>query len=47
MIVPEHPYDTLTAEEGQFRLENVPEDGSYRIKLWHEKLRQANQRNRG
>jgi plastocyanin len=37
IIVAEHPYYTLTDEEGQFRLENVPE-GSYRIKAWHEQL---------
>ncbi|MCZ6681220.1 MAG: carboxypeptidase regulatory-like domain-containing protein [Candidatus Poribacteria bacterium] len=37
IIVTEHPYYALTDEEGQFRLENVPE-GSYRIKAWHEEL---------
>ena len=37
IIVTEHPYYAITDQEGQFRLENVPE-GDYRIKAWHEEL---------
>ena len=37
IIVTEHPYYAITDQEGQFRLENVPE-GNYRIKAWHEEL---------
>jgi len=37
IIVAEHPYYTITDQEGRFRLDNVPE-GTYRVKAWHEKL---------
>ena len=37
IIVTEHPYYSVTDQDGQFRLENVPE-GNYRVKAWHEEL---------
>lgn len=37
IIVQEHPYVTVTAADGSFRLDQVPA-GTYRLRLWHEKL---------
>jgi hypothetical protein len=34
IVVAEHPYYTLTDENGNFTLEDVP-PGTYRLKVWH------------
>ena len=35
VFVADHPYVTVTNDNGEFVIENVP-SGTYRIKLWHE-----------
>ena len=35
LFVANHPYVTLTRENGEFVIDGVP-PGTYRIKMWHE-----------
>jgi plastocyanin len=37
VLVTDNPFFAVTAEDGGFTLENVP-DGKYTIEIWHEKL---------
>lgn len=32
-----HPYFSVTAEDGNYKIDNVP-DGTYEVEAWHEKL---------
>ncbi len=39
IVVLENPYFALTGPDGKFTIKNVP-PGTYKIKAWHEKLRE-------
>jgi plastocyanin len=39
IVVLENPYFVLTGPDGKFTIKNVP-PGTYKIKAWHEKLRE-------
>ena len=42
IVVAEHRYYTLTNEQGEFTLSNVP-PGTYELVIWHESLRRTSQ----
>jgi hypothetical protein len=42
IVVAEHPYYTVTNEEGEFVFENVP-PGKYKLQVWQEVLGRVNQ----
>ncbi len=42
IVVLENPYFTKTGPDGKYTITNVPE-GTYRIKTWHEKLKEKEQ----
>ena len=42
IVVAEHPFYTVTNEEGEFVFENVP-PGKYKLEVWQETLGRANQ----
>ncbi len=39
IVVLENPYFTQTGSDGKFTINNVP-PGTYKIKTWHEKLKE-------
>jgi len=42
VVVLQNPYFVLTGNDGAFEIKNVP-PGSYELKVWHEKLKEASQ----
>ncbi len=42
VYVGNNPYITVTAEDGTFKITDVP-PGNYKVKIWHEKLGEASQ----
>jgi hypothetical protein len=42
IVVAEHPFYTVTNEEGEFVFENVP-PGKYKLQVWQEVLGRVNQ----
>lgn len=42
-VVQEHPYYAVTAENGEFKLTDVPA-GEYELKVWHETLGESTQK---
>ncbi len=42
VVVLQNPYYTLTDKKGNFEIKGVPA-GSYKLKVWHEKLKEATQ----
>lgn len=43
VVILENPYFALTGSEGEFTINNIP-PGTYKIKTWHEKLKEQEQK---